>query len=171
MLSFVPYKTLLIVESPSKCKTIEHLLGPGYMCVATCGHLRDLAIKSDLSDVPSILSSKEPPYTKSSKKMDHIRNIQTAISKCNGTVILATDADREGESIAWHVCQLFRLSVESTPRIVFNEITQTALLSAIRNPRRIDMNLVNSQQARQVIDFIIGYGITPLLWTHHGAPA
>ena len=167
MLSRVSYKTLLIVESPSKCKTIERLLGPGYMCVATCGHLRDLAIKPDLSDIPAILSSssKEPPYTKSSKKMDYIRNIQNAISKCNGTVILATDADREGESIAWHVCQLFHLSVEFTPRIVFNEITQTALLSAMRNPRRIDMNLVNSQQARQVIDFIIGYGITPMLWT------
>ena len=161
----VSFKILLIVESPSKCKTIERLLGPGYSCVATCGHLRDLAIKTDLSDVPSILSSRTPPpYTKSSKKMDYIRNIQAAISKCNGTVILATDADREGESIAWHVCQLFNLPVETTPRIVFNEITQSALQTALRNPRRVDMNLVNSQQARQVIDFVIGYGITPLLW-------
>jgi DNA topoisomerase-1 len=161
----VSFKTLLIAESPSKCKTIERLLGPGYSCVATCGHLRDLAIKTDLSDVPAILSSRNPPpYTKSSKKMDYIRNIQSAISKCNGTIILATDADREGESIAWHICQLFNLPVETTPRIVFNEITQPALQTALRNPRRVDMNLVNSQQARQVIDFVIGYGITPLLW-------
>ena len=162
----ISFKTLLIVESPSKCKTIERLLGPGYSCVATCGHLRDLAIKADLSNVSDILSSgNPPPYTKSLKKMDYIRNIQTAISKCNGTIILATDADREGESIAWHVCQLFNLPVETTPRIVFNEITQPALVSALRNPRRVDMRLVNSQQARQVIDFVIGYGITPLLWT------
>lgn len=163
--SLVPYKTLIIVESPSKCKTIEHILGPAYMCVATCGHIRDLAIKPDLSNVPEILSSERIPYTKSSKKMNNIRMIQTAISKCNGTVILATDADREGESIAWHVCQLFGLPVETTPRIVFKEITKTAIQNAIQNPMRINMNLVHAQQTRQILDFIIGYGVTPLLWT------
>lgn len=96
--------------------------------------------------------------------MPHIRNIQTALSNCNGTVILATDADREGESIAWHVCQLFNLPVETTTRIVFKEITQSAIHTALKNPGRIDMNLVRAQQARQVIDFVIGYGVTPLLW-------
>ena len=163
----IGYKTLLIVESPSKCKTIEKILGPAYMCVATCGHIRDLAIHADLSNLPDFISSPSSciiPYTKSSKKMPHIRNIQTALSNCNGTVILATDADREGESIAWHVCQLFNLPVETTPRIVFKEITQSAIHTALKNPGRIDMNLVRAQQARQVIDFVIGYGVTPLLW-------
>ena len=161
----VGYKTLLIVESPSKCKTIEKILGPAYMCVATCGHIRDLAIRADLSNLPDVISSSwSPPYTKSSKKMPHIRNIQTALSNCNGSVILATDADREGESIAWHVCQLFNLPVETTPRIVFKEITQSAIHTALKTPGRIDMNIVRAQQARQVIDFIIGYGVTPLLW-------
>lgn len=162
---FVPYKTLIIVESPSKCKTIEHMLGPTYMCVATCGHIRDLAIQPDMSNVSEMLSSERIPYTKSSKKMAHIRTIQNALSKCNGTVILATDADREGESIAWHVCQVFGLPVETTPRIVFKEITQTAIRTALDAPVRINMNLVRAQQTRQVLDFIIGYGITPLLWT------
>ena len=161
----IGYKTLLIVESPSKCKTIEKILGPAYMCVATCGHIRDLAIHADLSNLPDVISSSWcPPYTKSSKKIPHIRNIQTALSNCNGTVILATDADREGESIAWHVCQLFNLPVETTPRIVFKEITHSAIHTALKNPGRIDMNIVHAQQARQVIDFIIGYGVTPLLW-------
>jgi DNA topoisomerase-1 len=163
----IGYKTLLIVESPSKCKTIEKILGPAYMCVATCGHIRDLAIHADLSNLPDFISSSSSciiPYTKSSKKIPHIRNIQTALSNCNGTVILATDADREGESIAWHVCQLFNLPVETTPRIVFKEITQSAIHTALKNPGRIDMNLVRAQQARQVIDFVIGYGVTPLLW-------
>lgn len=161
----VGYKTLLVVESPSKCKTIEKILGPAYMCVATCGHIRDLAIHADLSNLPEVISSSWcPPYTKSSKKIPHIRNIQTAISNCNGTVILATDADREGESIAWHVCQLFNLPVEITPRIVFKEITHSAIHTALKTPGRVDMNIVHAQQARQVIDFIIGYGVTPLLW-------
>jgi DNA topoisomerase-1 len=163
----IGYKTLLIVESPSKCKTIEKILGPAYMCMATCGHLRDLAIQPDLSNLPDFISSPSSciiPYTKSSKKIPHIRNIQTALSNCNGTVILATDADREGESIAWHVCQLFNLPVETTPRIIFKEITQSAIHTALKNPGRIDMNLVRAQQARQVIDFVIGYGVTPLLW-------
>lgn len=167
----IGYKTLLIVESPSKCKTIEKILGPAYMCVATCGHIRDLAIHADLSNLPEVISSSwSPPYTKSSKKMPHIRNIQTALSNCNGTVILATDADREGESIAWHVCQLFNLPVETTPRIVFKEITQSAIHTALKTPGRIDMNIVHAQQARQVIDFIIGYGVTPLLWKWMKSP-
>ncbi|NDH69103.1 MAG: DNA topoisomerase I, partial [Gammaproteobacteria bacterium] len=144
----IGYKTLLIVESPSKCKTIEKILGPAYMCIATCGHIRDLAIHADLSNVPDVISSSWcPPYTKSSKKMPHIRNIQTALSNCNGTVILATDADREGESIAWHVCQLFNLPIETTQRIIFKEITQSAIHTALKNPGRIDMNLVRAQQA------------------------
>ena len=160
----IPYKTLLIVESPSKCKTIEDILGINYMCVATCGHIRELSIEDDLSNIPQILKSQNIPYIKSSKKMGQIRMIQAAFAKCNGEVIFATDADREGESIAWHVCELLQLSVQTTPRIIFKEITATAIQNAIKNPTKINMNLVRAQQARQVIDFIIGYGVTPILW-------
>lgn len=154
----VKYKTLIIVESPSKCRTIERYLGPAYKCVASCGHLRE--ISTDIAD------DNEPKYTVIAKKMQYVRQIKLAISECNGTIILGTDADREGEAIAWHVCEIFKLPVETTPRIVFNEITQSALEYAIRNPRFIDMNLVHSQQARQVLDLLIGYKITPLLWAN-----
>ena len=155
----VQYKTLIIVESPSKCRTIEKYLGPAYKCVASCGHLREIS-NAVVDDVDVI----EPKYTVIAKKLQYIRQIKLAISECNGTIILGTDADREGEAIAWHVCQLFNLPIETTPRIVFNEITQTALERAIRNPRFIDMNLVRSQQARQYLDLLIGYKLTPLLW-------
>ena len=157
----VKYKTLIIVESPSKCRTIEQYLGPGYKCVASCGHLRELSTDHALAE-----SDDEPKYTVTTKKLHYIRQIKLAISECNGTILLGTDADREGEAIAWHVCQIFNLPVETTPRIVFNEITQSALETAVRNPRFIDMNLVHSQQARQLLDLIIGYKITPLLWAN-----
>lgn len=155
----VKYKTLIIVESPSKCRTIERYLGPSYKCVASCGHLRELT--------STVVENIEfPKYTIIPKKLQYVRQIKLAISECNGTIILGTDADREGEAIAWHVCEIFKLPVETTPRIVFNEITQSALEHAIRNPRFIDMNLVHSQQARQVLDLLIGYKITPLLWAN-----
>lgn len=162
----VKYKTLIIVESPSKCRTIEKLLGPGYMCVASCGHIREISDGLTGLHLDTILSDPEwmPTYTTISKKMHHIRSIKTAISECNGIILLGTDADREGEAIAWHICQHFGLPVETTPRITFNEITQTALECAIRNPRVVDMQLVRAQQARQVLDLMIGYKITPLLW-------
>ena len=162
----VKYKTLIIVESPSKCRTIEKLLGPGYMCVASCGHIREISDGLTGLHLDTILSDPEwmPTYTTISKKLHHIRSIKNAISDCNGTILLGTDADREGEAIAWHICQHFGLPVETTPRITFNEITQTALECAIRNPRVVDMQLVRAQQARQVLDLMIGYKITPLLW-------
>ena len=169
----VKYKTLIIVESPSKCRTIEKLLGPRYTCVATCGHIREISDGLNGLHLDTILSDPEwmPTYTTISKKMHHIRSIKTAISECNGIILLGTDADREGEAIAWHICQHFGLPVETTPRITFNEITQTALECAIRNPRVVDMQLVRAQQARQVLDLMIGYKITPLLWKSGCVPA
>ena len=170
----VKYKTLVIVESPTKCRTIEKYLGPAYMCVACCGHLREISDGlagigiGDDGDSSICIGNDtfkcEPKYTAITKKMHHIRKIKHAISECNGTVLLGTDADREGEAIAWHVCQLFNLPVATTPRITFREITPIALENAIRNPQFIDMNLVHAQQARQVLDLIIGYTTTPLLW-------
>ena len=169
----VKYKTLIIVESPSKCRTIEKLLGPRYMCVATCGHIREISDGLNGLHLDTILSDPEwmPTYTTISKKIHHIRSIKTAISECNGIILLGTDADREGEAIAWHICQHFGLPVETTPRIAFNEITQSALENAIRNPRVVDMQLVRAQQARQVLDLMIGYKITPLLWNSGCVPA
>jgi DNA topoisomerase-1 len=162
----VKYKTLIIVESPSKCRTIEKLLGPGYMCVASCGHIREISDGLTGLHLDTILSDPEwmPSYTTITKKLHHVRTITAAISECNGIILLGTDADREGEAIAWHICEHFALPVKTTPRITFNEITQTALERAIRNPRVIDMQLVRAQQARQVLDLMIGYKITPLLW-------
>ena len=159
----VKYKTLIIVESPSKCRTIEKYLGAAYTCIASCGHLREIANGLSGTGV-SADTINEPTYAAIPKKMHYIRQIKTAIAECNGTVILGTDADREGEAIAWHICQLFHLPVETTPRIVFREITREALECAIRNPRVIDMALVRAQQARQILDLLIGYKTTPLLW-------
>jgi len=168
----VKYKTLIIVESPSKCRTIEKLLGPGYMCVASCGHIREISDGLTGLHLDTIFSNPEwiPSYTTITKKLHHVRTIKAAISECNGTILLGTDADREGEAIAWHICQHFALPVETTPRITFNEITQAALEQAIRNPRVIDMQIVRAQQARQVLDLMIGYKITPLLWKS-GSPS
>ena len=159
----IKYKTLIIVESPSKCRTIEKYLGAAYACVASCGHLREIANGLAGTGV-GIETVDDPTYAAIPKKMHYIRQIKAAIADCNGTVILGTDADREGEAIAWHICQLFHLPVDTTPRIVFREITREALECAIRNPRVIDMALVRAQQARQILDLLIGYKTTPLLW-------
>lgn len=169
----VKFKTLIIVESPSKCRTIEKLLGPGYMCVASCGHIREISDGLNGLHLDTIFSNPEwmPTYTTITKKLHHIRSIKAAISECNGTILLGTDADREGEAIAWHICQHFALPLETTPRITFNEITQTALEHAIRTPRLVDMQLVHAQQARQVLDLMIGYKITPLLWKTNSVQA
>jgi len=136
------------------------------MCIASCGHIREISDGLTGLHLNTIFSDPEwmPTYTTITKKLHHIRSIKNAISECNGTILLGTDADREGEAIAWHICEHFGLPVETTPRITFNEITQTALECAIRNPRVIDMQIVRAQQARQVLDLMIGYKITPLLW-------
>lgn len=151
-------RVLLIVESPSKCNTIINLLGSMlYACVSTCGHIRKLKPVINTSSEP------EPEYEIIESKKGIIAKIKSEI-KLSSKVLLATDDDREGESIAWHACKVFGLSELSTERIVFHEITKAALEYAVMNPRKINMNIVKSQQVRQMLDLHIGYTTTPILW-------
>lgn len=156
-------QSLVIVESPAKCAKIESYLGSGYKCVASFGHLRTL---SSLDSI-NINNNFSPSFNiiDDPKKKKHIEFLRTEIKKAE-EVILATDGDREGESIAWHICDLFELPVKTTKRIVFHEITESALQHAICHPRIIDMNLVYAQQSRQILDILVGFTITPLLWKY-----
>ena len=138
----------VIVESPSKCKKIEEILGDGYKCIASYGHLREM---------------KDYKYTIIEGKKKHIDSIKNLI-KSSSEVILATDKDREGEAIAWHICDIFNLSIEKTKRISFSSITKEAIMASLKNHETIDMKLVESQKTRQIIDYMIGYKISPLLW-------
>ena len=153
--------TLVIVESPAKCKKIESYLGPGYKCLASFGHLRQL---SSLKNI-DIDNNFKPTFelVDDDKKRKHIDFLRKEINSSD-EVVIGVDDDREGESIAWHVCDLFGLSVEKTKRIVFHEITENAIQSAIAHPRTIDMKKVNSQIARQILDLLVGYNISPILW-------
>ena len=155
--------SLVIVESPAKCKKIESILGPGYKCIASYGHLRSIQgleaidVENGFNITYSVIEE--------DIKLKQIERIRKEII-ASDEVILATDGDREGEGIAWHICQLFNLPVETTKRIIFHEITEAAILTAIRNPSRVDLSLVYSQQARQVLDLLVGFKITPLLWNN-----
>jgi len=153
--------TLVIVESPAKCKKIEEYLGPGYKCIATYGHLRTLASLKDID----VENNFNPTYTIIDEpiKKKQVEILRREIKNAHD-VILATDDDREGEAIAWHLCVIFKLNINKTKRIIFNEITETALQYAIQNPRTIDMNLVNGQQARQILDVLVGFKVSPVLW-------
>ena len=133
----VPTDTLLIVESPAKCSTIVKLLGPGYRCIATMGHMRYL----DGLDSIDVKNSYKINFTVMESKKNQIKKIQSEI-KLSAKVIIATDDDREGESIAWHICELFHLPIDKTERIVFHEITKDALEYAVKHPRKINMNIV-----------------------------
>ena len=150
----------VIVESPAKCKKIESYLGNGYKCIASYGHLRELKRLDQIENM-------EPKYSIISEeiKVKQIEKIRLEIAKCS-EVILATDDDREGEAIAWHICQIFDLSIETTKRIIFHEITEHAIKSALLNPKTINMNLVKAQQARQMLDLLVGFNITPMLWNY-----
>ena len=151
-------KKLVIVESPAKCKKIESYLGSDYKCIASFGHLTEI---NDLNQINfenfnikfSIINSKKETINKIRKEISN---------SCE--VIIATDDDREGEAIGWHICNLFKLDSKKTKRIIFNEITEKALLKAVNNPIILNENIINSQKARQVLDLIVGYKITPLLW-------
>lgn len=154
---------LLIVESSSKCKKIESFLGPLYQCIACHGHIRSIdglhAI--DQKNNYNITFSIDPD------KAEHVKSMKSTISLFRPeNIYLATDHDREGEAIAWHLCDVFKLPVSTTKRIVFHEITSHAIIEAVANPRTIDMNLVKAQQARQVCDMLVGFKISPLLWRH-----
>lgn len=153
--------TLVIVESPAKCKKIESYLGPGYKVMASFGHLR----KIDGLQSIDINNNFNTRYSVISEDLKHkqIEKIRIEISKAD-EVIIATDDDREGESIGWHICDLFELSVINTKRIIFHEITESAIQSAILYPKRININLVEAQQARQILDLLVGFTISPMLW-------
>ena len=157
----VPTDTLLIVESPAKCSTIIKHLGPGYRCIATMGHMRHI----DGLDSIDIKNNYKINFTVMESKKTQIKKIQSEI-KLSAKVVVATDDDREGESIAWHICELFHLPIDKTERIVFHEVTKDALEHAVKHPRRVNMNIVHSAHARQILDLLIGYKISPLLWKH-----
>ena len=155
--------TLIIVESPAKCKKIEEYLGPGYKCIATYGHLRELPSLKNIN----FENNFEPSYTiiDNAIKKKQIENIRKEIKKAD-EVILSLDADREGEKISYCVAQIFDLNIEKTKRITFNEITESALKKAIKNPTRINMNIVHAQQARQILDLLVGFQVSPMLWKY-----
>ena len=157
-----PGAKLVLVESPAKCAKIESYLGPGYKCVATFGHFRTL------DGLTSIDTKKDFAlhFTAMDEKTKQIQRIRAEIATCTGGVIIATDDDREGEAIGWHVCDMFKLPVDTTPRIVFHEITKSAIEKAIQNPGILNMDLVQAQLARQSLDLLVGYNISPMLWKH-----
>lgn len=153
-------KTLVIVESPSKAKTIGKYLGSSYKVIASVGHVRDLP-KSKLGI--DIDNDFEPEYISIRGKGDLIKELKKE-AKAAGKVYLATDPDREGEAISWHLAYLLGIDADQPCRIVFNEITKDAIKNAVKNPRPIDLKLVDAQQARRVLDRLVGYQISPLLW-------
>jgi DNA topoisomerase-1 len=153
-------KNLVIVESPAKAKTIEKFLGNDYQVMSSFGHIRDLAEKGIGIDFEN---NYEPQYVVSTDKKKTVSELRKA-SKEAEIVWLASDEDREGEAIAWHLYEELKLKKENTRRIVFHEITKEAILHAIENPRDIDINLVDAQQARRVLDRIVGFELSPVLW-------
>ncbi len=153
-------KNLLIVESPAKAKTIEKYLGKDFTVRASYGHIRDLPKGKDAIDIENGF---EPKYEIIADKKAVIKELKKLI-KDYETVWLATDEDREGEAISWHLANVLGLDLETTRRIVFNEITKPAIQRAIANPRNINKDLVNAQQARRVLDRIVGFGLSPILW-------
>ena len=154
-------KNLVIVESPTKSKTIEKFLGPDYTVMTSKGHIRDLSKKEMSIDIDN---QYEPQYMITEEKHKLVSELKKAVKEAE-TVWLASDEDREGEAIAWHLQETLKLDPATTKRIVFNEITQKAILNAIQHPRSIDMNLVDAQQARRVLDRLVGYEISPILWS------
>ena len=152
-------KNLVIVESPAKAKTIEKFLGEDYKVMSSYGHIRDLK-KKELSINDTTL---EPEYEIPDEKKKLVSELKTQAKKAS-QVWLASDEDREGEAISWHLCEVLGLDEEKTKRIVFHEITKPAILDAIEHPRTLNMNLVNAQQARRVLDRLVGFKLSPILW-------
>ena len=152
-------KNLVIVESPAKAKTIEKFLGSDYKVMSSYGHIRDLK-KKELSINEQTL---EPDYEIPEDKIKVVKELKS-FARAAEKIWLASDEDREGEAISWHLCEVLGLDESKTNRIVFHEITQQAILDAIEHPRHIDMNLVNAQQARRVLDRLVGFKLSPILW-------
>lgn len=153
-------KNLVIVESPAKAKTISKYLSKDYIVKASMGHIMDLPTKELGVDIENHFS---PTYQVSKDKKKIVNELKE-LAKKSDKVLLATDEDREGEAISWHIQSALNIKDENYERIVFHEITKAAILNAIENPRKIDLNLVNAQQARRVIDRLVGYKLSPLLW-------
>ena len=153
-------KNLIIVESPAKAKTIEGFLGKDFLVKSCYGHIRDLS-KSDISI--DLLNNYTPKYEVSADKKQIISEL-TKLAKEAEIVWLASDEDREGEAISWHLFETLKLKESNTRRIVFHEITKPAILKAIDSPRKIDQHLVDAQQARRILDRIVGYELSPVLW-------
>ena len=153
---------LLIVESPAKCKKIESFLGSGYRCVASKGHIRDLAKGNEGIKIEDGF---KPNYAVIPSKSSVIRELKK-LAKGAKEVIIASDLDREGEAIGYHLTQVLGLDHLTTKRIVFNQITKKAITDALKSPRLIDMDLFYAQQARRILDRLVGFKISPLLWKH-----
>ena len=153
--------SLVIVESPAKCDKIEKFLGSGYKVLGSYGHITHL---SNLKQI-DFENNYKPNFEIIDSKQAQINKLKKAIQNAK-EVILATDDDREGEAIAWHIAQVFKLDIQNTKRIIFHEITERAIKNAIANPTIINMNNVYAQQGRQILDLIVGFKITPLLWKH-----
>lgn len=154
------HRNLVIVESPAKAKTIEKFLGSDYKVLSSYGHIRDLKKKDAGVDVENNFT---PLYETPADKKKVVSELKKEADKAQ-VVWLASDEDREGEAIAWHLYEVLKLTPEKTKRIVFHEITKNAILKAIDNPRQIDVNLVNAQQARRVLDRLVGFELSPVLW-------
>lgn len=160
----MPIKNLVIVESPAKAKTIEKFLGKDYKVLSSYGHIRDLAKKSfSLEENAEGRRDFTPNYEIPEEKLERVKELKQAAASAE-TVWLASDEDREGEAIAWHLSEVLGLDPAKTRRIVFHEITKDAILHAIANPRTIDLDRVNAQQARRVLDRIVGFELSPVLW-------
>src|SRR3982751_4806791 len=153
-------KNLLIVESPAKAKTIEKILGSDFEVKSCYGHIRDLE-KDDMGI--DIKNNYKPRYKVPDDKLKVVKELKQ-IAKKSDEVWLATDEDREGEAISWHLCEVLGLDPKTTKRIVFHEITKPAIERAVQNPRLLNMDLVNAQQARRVLDRIVGFELSPVLW-------
>ena len=153
-------KNLVIVESPAKVKTIKKFLGSGYEVTASQGHVRDLPKSSMGVDIDNDF---EPKYITIRGKGEILASLRKEVKKADN-IYLATDPDREGEAISWHLQAALALENKKCYRITFNEITKNAVKESLKHPREIDMNLVDAQQARRVIDRIVGYSISPVMW-------
>ncbi|MCX8482314.1 MAG: DNA topoisomerase, partial [Crocinitomicaceae bacterium] len=153
-------KNLVIVESPAKAKTIEKFLGQDFYVTSSRGHIRDLASGNNAIDIKNGF---KPKYEVSDDKKTLVRDLKKLVSSAE-TIWLATDEDREGEAISWHLFDELNLNTSNTKRIVFNEITKNAILNAVANPRGIDNFLVDAQQARRVLDRLVGFELSPVLW-------
>ena len=154
-------KNLVIVESPAKAKTIENYLGKDFTVKSSIGHIRDLPKKGGMAI--DIENGFKPTYVISDDKKKVVSELKAAVKKSE-TIWLATDEDREGEAIAWHLTEALQLDRNNTKRIVFHEITKKAITHAVENPRILDDNLINAQQARRVLDRLVGFELSPILW-------